>query len=58
MLTDTRRKLRQCDNNPQAVADWLVQQALSRQRHTLHEGTPGDNVTIMVRARLSCAVLF
>lgn len=25
-----------------------VQQALGRQRFTLHEGTPGDNVTVMV----------
>ena len=30
------------------VADWLLEQALVRQRRTLHAGTPGDNVTVMV----------
>lgn len=30
------------------VAEWLLEQALAHQRRTLHAGTPGDNVTIMV----------
>jgi serine/threonine protein phosphatase PrpC len=28
-------------------ASWLVDASLSRQRDVLHEGTPGDNVTVM-----------
>lgn len=28
-------------------AEWLVDASLSRQRDVLHEGTPGDNVTVM-----------
>ena len=28
-------------------AEWLVDAALLRQREVLHEGTPGDNVTVM-----------
>lgn len=50
VLTDTRRKLRQCRNDPQHTADWLVQQALAKQRQVLHAGTPGDNVTVAVIA--------
>lgn len=30
------------------VAEWLLEQALVHQRRTLHAGTPGDNITIMV----------
>lgn len=30
------------------VAEWLIDQALIHQRRTLHSGTPGDNITIMV----------
>ncbi|GAB4814114.1 hypothetical protein N2152v2_001160 [Parachlorella kessleri] len=48
VLTDTRRRLRQHNNDPQLAAEWLVQQALSRQRFTLSEATPGDNVTVMI----------
>jgi hypothetical protein len=30
------------------VAEWLLDAALQRQSTTLHPGTPGDNVTVMV----------
>jgi hypothetical protein len=30
------------------VAEWLLEQALVHQRRTLHAGTPGDNVTVVV----------
>lgn len=30
------------------VAEWLLEQALVHQRRTLHAGTPGDNITVMV----------
>ena len=48
VVTEARRRLRVVDNDPQAAAEWLVEEALQRQRSTLHSGTPGDNVTVMV----------
>jgi serine/threonine protein phosphatase PrpC len=48
IVTEARRRLRVVENDAQACAEWLVDEALSRQRGTLHEGTPGDNVTVMV----------
>lgn len=48
IITEARRRLRASGNNPQVCADWLVKEALARQRSTLHEGTPGDNVTVVV----------
>jgi serine/threonine protein phosphatase PrpC len=48
VVTEARRRLRSTQNDPQAVAEWLVTEALLRQRGTLHSGTPGDNVTVMV----------
>lgn len=48
VMTETRQKLRAFRNNPQEAAEWLVGEALSRQRTVLHEGTPGDNVTVVV----------
>ena len=47
VVTEARRRLRAV-NDPQAAAEWLVEEALQRQRVTLHSGTPGDNVTVMV----------
>lgn len=37
-----------CPPTPLQVAEWLLDAALQRQAHTLHPGTPGDNVTVMV----------
>lgn len=48
VLSDTRRQMRRLEEDPQLVAEWLLEQALFHQRRTLHSGTPGDNVTIMV----------
>ena len=48
VVTEARRRLRAVENDPQAAAEWLVTEALQRQRCTLHSGTPGDNVTVMV----------
>ncbi|KAI7837891.1 hypothetical protein COHA_008293 [Chlorella ohadii] len=48
VLSDTRRQMRRLEEDPQAVAEWLLEQALVHQRRTLHSGTPGDNITIMV----------
>lgn len=48
VITEARRRLRSTGNDPQACADWLIRESLVRQRGTLHEGTPGDNVTAMV----------
>jgi serine/threonine protein phosphatase PrpC len=48
VITETRQKLRAFRNNAQEAAEWLVGEALSRQRTVLHEGTPGDNVTVVV----------
>lgn len=48
VLTDARRALRASKNDAQHCADWLVKQALARQRGTLHAGTPGDNVTVLI----------
>lgn len=48
VITEARRKLRASNNDTQACAEWLVQEALQKQRMTLHEGTPGDNVTVMI----------
>lgn len=48
VLSDTRRQMRRLNEDPQEVAEWLLEQALAHQRRTLHAGTPGDNVTIMV----------
>jgi len=47
VVTDARRQLRICGENPQSCAEWLVEEAVQRQRCTLHEGTPGDNVSVM-----------
>lgn len=48
VLTDSRRRMRAFDNDAQHLADWLVEEAVDRQRRLLHEGTPGDNVTVAV----------
>lgn len=48
VVTEVRRRLRSSQNDPQDAAEWLVTEALQRQRCTLHSGTPGDNVTVMV----------
>lgn len=48
VLSDTRRTMRRLEEDPQLVAEWLLEQALMHQRRTLHSGTPGDNITIMV----------
>lgn len=48
VLTDARRQLRACGQDPQATVEWLLAEALQRQRTTLHEGTPGDNVSVMM----------
>jgi protein phosphatase 2C family protein 2/3 len=48
VMTETRKRLRTAKNDPQTTAEWLVGEALLRQRSTLHEGTPGDNVTVML----------
>ena len=48
VVSDARRTLRSGGNDAQACAEWLVRQALARQRSTLHAGTPGDNVTVVV----------
>ena len=48
VLIDSRRQLRMLDNNAQELAEWLVAQAVDRQRRWLHEGTPGDNITVAV----------
>jgi hypothetical protein len=33
---------------PLQVAEWLLEEALQHQQRTLHPGTPGDNITVMV----------
>jgi len=48
VVTEARKDLRRNRNNPQACAEFLIQQSLVKQRELLHEGTPGDNVTVMV----------
>ncbi|KAL4440484.1 hypothetical protein ABPG75_003485 [Micractinium tetrahymenae] len=48
VLSDTRRQMRRLNEDPQEVAEWLMEQALAHQRRTLHAGTPGDNITVMV----------
>lgn len=48
VLSDTRRQMRRLNEDPQEVAEWLLEQALAHQRRMLHSGTPGDNITIMV----------
>ncbi|PSC72040.1 tubulin beta chain [Micractinium conductrix] len=48
VLSDTRRQMRRLNEDCQEVAEWLLEQALVHQRRTLHEGTPGDNITVMV----------
>ena len=58
IITDVRRHLRRfsTDGNDgtwsrdyacDACAAWLVDASLARQRDVLHEGTVGDNVTVM-----------
>lgn len=59
IVTDVRRHLRRfsTDGNEDCVAnrdgackgcaDWLVDSSLARQRDVLHEGTAGDNITVM-----------
>lgn len=58
IITDVRRHLRRfsidgndCTGNRDDACDgcaaWLVDASLARQRDMLHEGTPGDNVTVM-----------
>lgn len=34
--------------SPLQVAEWLLEEALQHQQRTLHPGTPGDNITVMV----------
>jgi protein phosphatase 2C family protein 2/3 len=48
VVTEARRALRANANDAQACAEWLVTQALVRQRGILHAGTQGDNVTVML----------
>lgn len=48
VVTEARIDLRRSRNDPQACAEFLIQQSLVKQRELLHEGTPGDNVTVMV----------
>ncbi|KAL4419347.1 hypothetical protein ABPG77_001574 [Micractinium sp. CCAP 211/92] len=48
VVSDTRRQMRRLNEDPQEVAEWLLEQALAHQRRMLHSGTPGDNITIMV----------
>jgi serine/threonine protein phosphatase PrpC len=48
VVTEARKDLRRNRNDPQACAEFLIQQSLVKQRELLHEGTPGDNVTVMV----------
>jgi serine/threonine protein phosphatase PrpC len=59
IVTDVRRNLRRfsmdgsedClssrDSACSGCAAWLVETSLARQRDVLHEGTPGDNVTVV-----------
>lgn len=59
IITDVRRHLRRfsmdgsedClssrDSACSSCATWLVESSLARQRDVLHEGTPGDNVTVV-----------
>lgn len=58
IITDVRRYLRRFSMGSEVegtdftkacrnCAEWLVDASLSRQRDVLHEGTPGDNVTVM-----------
>jgi serine/threonine protein phosphatase PrpC len=57
VVTQSRQRLRANNNDAQLTANWLVVEALQRQRGTLHSGTPGDNVTVMViRLRLLPAI--
>jgi len=57
VITQSRQRLRANNNDPQLTANWLVMEALHRQRGTLHAGTPGDNVTVMlIRLRLLPAI--
>ncbi|KAK2077390.1 hypothetical protein QBZ16_004235 [Prototheca wickerhamii] len=48
VVTDARRALRANRGDAQACSEWLLGQALLRQRAVLHPGTPGDNITIAV----------
>ncbi|KAL4856335.1 putative protein phosphatase 2C 22 [Chlorella vulgaris] len=48
VLSDTRRTMRRLEEDPQQVAEWLLEEALQHQQRTLHPGTPGDNITVMV----------
>lgn len=48
VVSDARRALRANEGDAQACSEWLVNQALLRQRATLHSGTPGDNITVAV----------
>ena len=48
VVSDTRRQLRSGGNDPQGAAEWLVGQALGRQRRALAQATGGDNVTVLV----------
>jgi len=48
VVTEARRHLRASDNDAQACAEWLVREALLRQRGILHSGTHGDNVSVML----------
>ena len=48
VVTDARRALRANRGDAQACSEWLLGQALLRQRAVLHPGTPGDKITIAV----------
>jgi protein phosphatase 2C family protein 2/3 len=47
VVTEARRRLR-AGADAQAAAEWLVAEAVARQRGLLHAGTAGDNVTVVV----------